>query len=342
MNESIFISISACNEEDLRQTVLSAKLNAYNPDRLFFGILDHSIYEEYSNLSDINNVTLVKIKYGGPLGVGIPRLVSSILNNRSHDFYLQIDAHMIFEKNWDRDIINAYSNISNKYNKPIISTYVPFWYKDENNNIKLSLDDSYVVDPYNFNGLDNLNNLSLKIDEYSKNLFRRHIPIEGTSVDWSNDKQYQEHFLTSGHFLFSDFNFIADIMQDPLITWGGEEPIVGLRAWTRGYNIFTIKKAIVWHKNKLGNLVDKNDWRNRNNSKDLKAYDDLQNNIRMSYRRIKDIFLGDYVGYWGATSIDKLKEYEYNLNVNFKEYYDMLKEDLIKSKDYDLLRIMYE
>ena len=342
MNESIFITISACNEKDLRQTVLSAIRNAHNSSRLFFGILDHSIDENYCSLLDIKNVTLVKLTYGGPLGVGLPRLMASMLNNRSHDFYLQVDAHMIFEKNWDKDLIDAYSNISNFYNKPVISTYVPFWYEDNESNIKLSLDTNMVVDPYNFDGVNNLNNLALRVDDYSKNLFRRHIPIEGFFVDWSNGKQYHEHFLTSGHFLFSDFNFLLDIMPDPLITWGGEEPITGLRSWTRGYNIFTINKAIVWHKNKLGDIPDKKDWRSISNSKDLKAYDDLQKNIRISYRRIKDIFLGDYIGYWGASSIDKLKEFEYNLNVSFKEYYDMLKEDLIKSEDTELLRIMYE
>ena len=342
MNESIFITISSCNEKDLKQTVLSAISNSYNPDRLFFGILDHSIEGKITDLSEIKNVTSVRISYGGPLGVGLPRLMASMLNDRSHDFYLQIDAHMIFEKNWDKDLIDAYSIISNKYNKPIISTYVPFWYEDSDNNIRLSLDSDAVVDPYNFNGVNNLNNLSLKVDDYSKNLFRRHIPIEGTGVDWSNGKQYQEHFLTSGHFLFSSFSFLSEIMPDPLITWGGEEPIIGLRAWTRGYNIFTINKGIVWHKNKLGANPDKKDWRSMSNSKDLKAYDDLQKNIKMSYRRIKDIFLGDYIGYWGAESIDKLKDFEYNLGVSFKEYYDLLKEDIIKSNDYELLRIMYE
>jgi len=341
MNETIFISISACNEKDLRQTVLSAIQNSCNPERLYFGILDHSLNNIKNDLSNIRNVTYVRLEYGGPLGVGAPRLFASMLNDRQHDFYMQIDAHMLFEKNWDIDIINEYSHISKTYSKPIISTYVPFWYEDKNNTKKLSLDNNILVDPYNFYGVGEVNNLALKIDDYSNNLFRNHIPIQGTQVDWK-DKTYHEHFLTSGHFLFSDFNFLLEIIPDPLITWGGEEPIIGLRAWTRGYNIFTIKKPIVWHKNKLGEIRDKNDWRDVSNSKDENAYRMLQQNINMSYRRIKDIFLGDYLGYWGAPSFDKLKEFEYNLNVSFSEYYDLLKHDLIKNNNRKLVEIMYE
>ena len=341
MNEKIFITISSCNEKDLRQTVLSAIKNAFNPDRLYFGILDHSLGNIKNDISDIKNVTYAKVEYDGPLGVGLPRLFASMLNDRSCDFYMQVDAHMLFEKMWDVDIINEYSKISNNYNKPIISTYVPFWYEDENNIKKLSLDNNIVVDPYNFYGVGEVDNLALKVDDYSKNLFRRHIPIQGTQVDWGN-KTYHEHFLTSGHFLFSDFNFLLEVIPDPLITWGGEEPIIGLRAWTRGYNIFTIKKPIVWHKNKLGEIKDKDDWRDVLNSKDKDAYEMLQKNIKMSYKRIKDIFLGDYIGYWGASSLDKLKEFEYNLNVSFSEYYDLLKHDLIKNNNKELMEIMYE
>lgn len=340
MNESIFITISACNEKDLKQTVLSAIHNAYNSERLYFGILEHSLNQEYNDLSNINNLTLVKLSYNGPLGVGLPRLTASMLNDRSHDFYLQIDAHMLFEKNWDKDLIDAYSLISNKFNKPIISTYVPYWYEDEKGLKKLSLNKDIIVDPYNFYGVGEVDNLALKVDDYQKNLFRKHIPIEGTSIDWNN-KTYHEHFLTSGHFLFSSFNFLSEIMTDPLITWGGEEPITGLRAWTRGYNIFTIKKPIVWHKNKQGNIPDQNDWRIPKNSNN-NQYQMMQVNIDKSYRRIKDIFLGDYIGYWGAESFDKLKEFEYNLGVSFNEYYIMLKEHLVKSNEIRLLEIMYE
>jgi hypothetical protein len=342
MNEKIFITISACNEKDLKQTVLSAINNAQDPDRLSFGILEHSMNGLYSDLNGIsNNIMHIKLSYDGPLGVGIPRLTASMLNDRKQDFYLQIDAHMIFEKNWDVDIIKYYSLISQKHDKAVISTYVPWWYEDAEGLIKNPYNKELFIDPNNFNNYPKVESLALKIDSYEKNLFRRHIPIEGIGVDWNN-KDYQEHFLTSGHFLFSSFNFLSDVMPDPLITWGGEEPITGLRAWTRGYQIFTIPKNIVWHKNKLGDIKDKNDWRNRKNSLNERLYNICVNNMDISYRRIKDIFLGDYVGYWGSPSLDKLKEYEYTLNVDFSEYYKLLKESLVQNGNNHLLEIMYE
>jgi hypothetical protein len=61
-----------------------------------------------------------------------------------------------------------------------------------------------------------------------------------------------------------------------------------------------------------------------------------------SYRRIKDIFLGDYFGYWGAPNKELLDEYEAAVGSNFKDYYDSLKELLINEKNIKSLKALYE
>ena len=351
MNEKIFIPINGCNEKDILQTVLSAINNAQYPDRLLFAIFEQSFNNSYTDFSKVNkNIIHVKLDFGNPLGVGLPRLFSSILNDRKQDFILQIDAHMIFEKNWDVDLIKYYSIISQKYNKPIISAYVPWWYENEQGVAKLSYNDSYIVDTNNFLGVKEVSVSKLVFDEYEPNLYKKYLTVTGEVVDWSNNKNYEEHYGISGHFLFSSFNIIEDIAHDPFIDWGGDEGVFALRCWTRGYRIFSIPKAIVWHKNKWGvskdgvgvKSLDKNDWRIPTNHKKEKYINIHNNNINYGYKRMKDIFLGDYIGYWGAPNIDLLKEFEFAVGKSFSEYYDLLKKYLYDKKDFEGLKILYE
>jgi hypothetical protein len=351
MNEKIFIPINGCNEKNILQTVLSAINNAQYPNRLFFAIFEQSLDNKYTDFSKVNaKIVHVKVDFGSPLGVGLPRIFSSVLNDRKQDFLLQIDAHMIFEKNWDTDLIKYYSIISQKYNKPIISTYVPWWYEDDFGKTKLSHDASYLVDTNNFNGINDIFISKLIFDEYKPNLYKKYLTVTGSSVDWSNNKNYEEHYGISGHFLFSSFDFIENVSHDPFIPWGGDEAVLALRAWTRGYRIFSIPKAIVWHKNKWGISVngigikslDKNDWRIHTNYKKEKHINLHNDNINYGYKKMKDIFLGDYLGFWGAPNQDLLKEFEFVVGKNFNEYYDLLKEYLQKQNDFNTIEIMYE
>jgi len=351
MNEKIFIPISACNEKDILQTVLSAINNAQYPDRLFFTIIEQSLNNTYTDFSTIKkNLIHIKIDYKAPLGTGFARMCASMINNKDENFVFQIDAHMIFEKNWDVDLINYYSIISKKYNKPIISSYTPWWYENRNKEIKLSVDDSYVVDTNNFYGVDNLFMTKMVVEDFSLNLNKKYPSLTGKGIDWSNNKQYEEHFGIGGAFVFTNFSFIEEIAHDPSIHWMGDEILIALRSWTRGYNIFCIPKSIAWHKNKwipnINNtgfeLIDKNDWRTSAKYNNQTMFNLHSNSTKYSYKKIKNILLGDYLGFWGAPNKELLQEFEKAIGKQFKEYYDLLKDDLINNKDFEMLKVMYE
>jgi hypothetical protein len=326
MNKTIYISIAACNEKDLYQTVLSAVSNATFPDRLYFGIVSHSFTRELQDLSDIDaKINCMYVSYPGPTGVGLPRLMASSLNNRSQDFYFQIDAHMIFENNWDVDLISSYEDIHQEFEKPIITTYGPWWYEDTAGCIKLSTHPHVSVNPYDFKGVDGVSTGGLKVGDFKANLFRRHLPVDGQQTDWRGlSKDYNEHLLTAGGFFFTSMSFVSEVLPDPQIVFGGEEPSTALRAWTRGYRFFNIKKPICWHKNKLGDIPDKDDWRTPSNSVDKGVFSLFTENDLTSLKRVKDIFLGNILGYWGAPTLSLLKEYEEALGVSFVEYYDQV------------------
>jgi hypothetical protein len=327
MSKTIYVSIAACNEKDLYQTVLSAINNAAHPDKLHFGIVSHSFTRELQDLSSINgNIRCLYVSYPGPTGVGLPRLIASTLNNKSQDFYFQIDAHMIFENNWDVDLIASYNEIKESFEKPIITTYGPWWYEDDGGCIRIPTHPDLQIDPYDFKGIEGVSTGGLKIGDFASNLFRRHIPIDGSQTPWSElTVDYNQHLLVAGGFFFTDMAFVSEVLPDPHIVFGGEEPTIALRAWTRGYRFFNIKKPICWHKNKLGDNPDKNDWRTSSNSPDLGTFSLFVENDLHSLRRVKDIFLGKLLGYWGAPSIESLNAYEEALGVRFADYYDQVR-----------------
>ena len=342
MNEKIFISICAFNEKDLEQTVLSAIHNAVNPNRLFFGIFECSSHGKFTNFENNKNIYHLKATYNAPFGVGLPRLNSSMLNDREYDFYLQVDAHMLFENNWDTDLIDSYNLISKNHKKVIISTYTPWWYHNKKNEIVLSTNNQVIEDVKNFSTNNLFFSHALRIENKEEGLIRNYIDVTSKSVEWNDQKIYEEHFCLSGNFLFSDSFFVKEVMHDPLISWGGDQSVMALRSFTRGYRIFAIKKPIVWHKNKCGEFLDKDDWRHNYAIYDKTLYSVYLKSVLPSYRRIKDIFLGNYFGYWGAPNKELLDEYETVVGSNFKDYYDSLKELLINEKNFRSLKALYE
>jgi hypothetical protein len=115
---------------------------------------------------------------------------------------------------------------------------------------------------------------------------------------------------------------IQELLPDPLIIFGGEEPTLALRASTRGFQIFTILPIIVWHFNKH-RLTDMDD-RLMFSSKDNTLRNHSNNKSRYAIQRSQDILQGNIVGYWGAPDIASLEEYEKKIQFNFKDFYKSL------------------
>jgi len=307
MKKTIFISIAAYNEPDLVQTIKSALDMASHPDRLRFGVSCHYNDNNSPDLSMFNNLKKINIDYKAQLGCPPSRLNTFYLYD-DEDYFLQIDAHMLFEENWDEDLVEAYENLKNYFEKPVISSYVPWWGREEDGSIT----------GYNSNSSTSMPVLIPSSDlEYNKS--QSHLMIYAYSHDYK-DSFYKEHFLTSGHFIFCDKSFSTEILPDPLMLFGGEEPVLAIRLWTRGYRIFSINKAIAWHRNKFSGIKYNRDW--RFDDRDL---GELQKHylrkMGKSLRRVKAICTGEIVGYWGAKDLESLKEYEKNLGVDFNKFY---------------------
>lgn len=107
MNSNIFISIAAYEEIDLVKTINNCLKNAKDPQNLFFGISLQ--YKDEPDLSFIKDQSLVirfdpNIRLGKSPGIIKIRSEIRKLHN-DQAYFLQIDSHTSFSKNWDEKLI---------------------------------------------------------------------------------------------------------------------------------------------------------------------------------------------------------------------------------------------
>lgn len=293
--ETIFIQTASFNEKEIYNTVRSAFEKAEFPERIYFGLYDQRTDSLFEDLSDIENVTHVKVTCSFARGIGLARLNSMMLH-QEQDYCLQIDAHTIFDKNWDSNLILDYKKLKFITDKPIISYRTKFWERDNNNNIIF-----YNVD----------NHSPLVINEDDKHFYMK---------TFDTIPSYpMEHYLSSGGFVFTELNFFKDFLPDPRVAFAGEEHLLALRACSRGYRIFVTQDPYLWHMGKNDeDRADPNSWN---------AYSHFRRNFDLDFgtiisdksTRIGKILRGEILGYYGAPDIDSYNEYIDKLGFDYRK-----------------------
>lgn len=305
--KTIFIAIAAYNEIDVISTIQNCLDNAVHPERLHFGLALHYCDMERPVINFLNTKT-VDVAFGALLGVCNMRQLALNLYD-GEDFYLQLDGHSKFDQGWDEYIIDVFYQAKGAgYDKPLFTNYVPWWSTAEDGSI---------------NHYTPVNTTLCGIMQFTDEVGRS-IPQQGGKwTDWENNPyDFAEHHGFSAHFVFADAQFIHDVPPDTDYMFYGEEPTTALRAWTRGYRIFSIKKATVWHKNK-----DKND--GVNHSRDRMNYvgydfDLIAHNERkavLGWRKAQRVLSGQLLGFWGAPDFKSYVDYVEAANYRFDMFY---------------------
>jgi hypothetical protein len=323
--DTIFISIAACKEEFLVQTIKSAISNSDMPEMLYFGISNmviDSIDFVSDPIFDEPKIKCLQISFSEALGTGFGRMTASFMADKEHTYILQVDAQNIFEKGWDTELKKYYKDLLKVCDKPIISNCPTRWVEGPNKEVCLYEEDGPRVDPYNFKTTQIFSSLGVKIyDRGSKDndgTFERYAAIEGVHHDWKDEQTFVEHGLIHASFMFTSFSFIHDVMHDPQNPWDGDQINLSFRAGTRGYRMFAIKNCIVWSKDKFnrdGKLVSSYDWRNTMRGS-ISLY-----NEKKSRDFQRKIFSGEYLGYWGAPTKESIDTYYKSLGIDLSKYF---------------------
>lgn len=306
MNESetIYVSIAAFDEIYIKPTLQSIWSNSEFPERVFVGLNYQSSDGCFDDLSNFKNL---RVRYSAtnlPVGFGIDRVAADSFWN-CENYYLQIDAHTLFEQNWDSDLINSLHEIKiSGVDKPILSTYSPWWSisKDGNiENFKPGTVDRLMVCSY----------VSGEPSKYWGGFEREFNKTVGVN-------EFVEHYTISGGFFFCESKWLEEVGHDWKYIFIGDETLIALRSCTRGYRIFSTGKPFMWHLNKPVSSIKKN-WANI-------AYSGNFNPNSQRYKRdrnhLRRILLGEEFGFSGAPNKDSLDEYLLNIGFDANSFYE--------------------
>lgn len=322
--DKIFINIAAYNEEDLFDTVESAYKKATNPENINMGILLHYTDQNFPDLSKFKNVKFMKISDRVGLGLGMSRGLASSFYNQE-DYYMQIDAHTVFKTNWDSILIKNYKKLKNRTEKPIISAYAPYYYRDKDTGQKVTMANNQDWESYfpSWTLVPKTSTEAIDMDEEKFYTFAYHIEAlnsPASKIPQFDDEGFEEHYLVSGHFLFTPGSFVNDIKYDPLLAYH-EENVIALMAWTRGYRIFNMEDHVLWTRAMYAGKDSPNSWKQNYLEKNESGVC-FRDKVILGTLRNKEILTGKVLGDYGAPSQELLNRYQEQSKINYKKFYN--------------------
>jgi hypothetical protein len=293
MKHTIFLSIASYRDPDLRNTVRSAYENAKYRNKIFFSIHSQAEDAEHPNLSFIpkENIRYIKSHWSESLGVCWARQIAN-QDTSSAIFFLQIDSHTRFDKNWDQMAIAAYNKSTEFWGNNIILTTYPhsFTINQETKEERLN------------SGLE-VQTITGFWNEEAKMLWGK---STGKVV---KDTVYGDEslFLSAG-FLFSKAETMQKIPYDSELYFAGEEASLFIRAYTRNIKLVCPPQNFLYSNYDREVPDRKLHWEDRPNWWDL--------NLE-SYKKLKRIMTGDKsLGIYGIESEALFKEYQLKIGVD--------------------------
>ena len=240
MYNTIFVSIASYRDPVCVNTINSIYNNANNPDNIFLGICQQNnsiLDEDCINNKNLNinenlkkNIRIIRIPYYDAKGPVYARyLCSSLMNNET--FYMQIDSHTTFIKNWDVKCINMINEIKslNLSKKPVISYYPK---------------DITKINDIN----DNDNNETVPVIYEAEKTKKNIITFKAAIYTNTKGNYIKTPFATAG-MIFCESYFLNEMPFDPTLDYlfTGEEILNSIKFYTNGWDIFSPKENIIFH-----------------------------------------------------------------------------------------------
>lgn len=303
MFNKIFISIASYRDPVLMDTVNSALANASNPDRLSFGLVIQDIEKDIPDFSKYKNISIVTMHPRDARGAGFARDIAISLI-KDEEYFLQIDSHTMFESGWDELVIEEFNKAKNisKHNKIILSHFPPPFYVENNK--------KFSIITNNKNQPPHPTKQKIKINKHGEWTAQRY---EFEDKSMANPELCDT--VLAG-FIFSTTDLVKEIPYDPEISFFGEEVCFAMRAWTRGWDIYSPSKIIVRHFYFRGNY--KKIWKDKNIRKI--SWKEIES---ISKDKQKRVLCGLESGTYGVGDIRSLESFEKFVGIDFKKHYNL-------------------
>jgi glycosyltransferase involved in cell wall biosynthesis len=227
----IFVQIASYRDPELVNTIKNMMENASKPENLRIGIArQFSETDKFDDLSEFENderFRILNIPYNESKGVCWARHAVQQLY-KGEKYTLQIDSHMRFAPNWDKEMIGMIKQLQKKgHKKPLLTGYVSS-FNPEN-------------DP------------GARVQEPWRMVFDRFIPegavffLPETIPGWNDiDLPVPARFY-SAHYCFTLGEFSKEVQHNPEYYFHGEEISIAARAYTHGYDLFHPHRVLIWH-----------------------------------------------------------------------------------------------
>lgn len=301
--KSIFVSIASYRDSELKSTVASVIENADRPENLHLSIVQQCLKKEFISFESIYPKIRMTNKYVPAIearGAGYARhLAQNPYTNE--DFFLQIDSHTRMTNGWDTDLIDILTNsqVLAGTEKVILSQF-PGAYILESGT-KFIDTDKYPATPHR-----------------QEILWTRKGTFSAKREPMDLVRPQESDTVLAG-FIFAEGSIVKEVPYDPEISFFGEELCFAIRAWTRGWKIYSPNEMCVYHfyhrpgHNKI--------WDSSNNAN--KKWGKIE---KTSMMKQAQVYAGVDLGIWGASSYSSLIDYYsfVKLDAN-KLYQDMLK-----------------
>jgi hypothetical protein len=299
----IFISIASYRDPELQWTIKSAIANANNPDNLYFGVVHQGVDSELFDIQEIKNISITKMHPKEAKGAGFARAKAMELYS-GQEYFLQIDSHTRFVPGWDAisiDQLNRAKNISG--HSRVLLSYFPAPFEPERNGGMFLVKNNPKIKDYPTRQKILLNK-------------RKQWTAERFEFDSKLKENPELSETVLGGFMFSDGSIVNEVPYDPEISFFGEEICFAMRSWTRGWDIYSPSKNIVYHFYSRGGYSKI--WKDRN----LRgiSWKEIE---EISYNKQKKVLCGEETGIFGAGSVRTIEEYEIFTSTNFKDIYSL-------------------
>lgn len=234
--DAIFVSVASYRDDVCNSTVQSLFKNAKNPERVYVGICQQNKEDEdpdcAKDFEDNPNVKIMRISHKDAKGPTYARYFCSTMWD-GEEYFLQIDSHSRFVRNWDELCINMIKEIKSQglSEKPILSHY-PKQIEDYKN--------------YDSNNKKHTQLVPRICQGFFNN--RGMISFLGAEITDSKGKYHQVPYVAAGMF-FGEAKFLHELPFDPELPYVfvGEEILHSIRFYTHGWDVFTPNENVVFH-----------------------------------------------------------------------------------------------
>ena len=232
----IFVSVVSYRDPLLKMTVESLLDNKSPRHDVVVGIfeqiaIEDSLIVKYPEFCNRPDIRYKRIDPQYSDGVCWARHINA-LQIKDEDFFYQVDSHMLFDKGWDRKLVNDFRVAQQKHdsNRIIITANCKNFDLDGTGAPRKQLEEMLLtcrVRYFNYN--TNLNLLSAHGD---------HIPA-------TNDIEPAIH-ICAGNF-FTSSAWVKEVGYDTNIFFEGEEQVMVINSFASGYHIYHPKSIHCYH-----------------------------------------------------------------------------------------------